>query len=273
MRRPPAQGAFAMIRRFARYELKYLLPIELGESLIAELQQHMDVDVHSGPDGYRLASLYYDSPGLDCFWAKVDGSKFRRKLRVRMYSDTDIENVPLGLVEIKERTNQTVQKRRLALPLELAMALCAGQRGSHALQLEAADAEVAAEVSTLVETLRLQPTAITAYRRHAFVGRRNDEGLRVTFDTDLRGRTHALRVDARVANRLILPLDWCVMEVKSDVTIPEWLSERLDHHRCQLRRISKYCAALATLSNLAVPGVLFPQTRARRASLAAFTAS
>jgi hypothetical protein len=248
-----------MIRRFNRYELKYLLPVEQCDRIIVELKDSMDVDAHGGPEGYRLVSLYYDSPSLDCFWAKVDGLKFRRKLRVRIYPESDIETTQHGMVEIKQRTNRTVQKRRLDLPLPVAEGLCNGELGLADLgPLDALDSEVASEVQYLVDSLHLQPTAITAYRRKAFVGRSYDRGLRVTFDTDLRGRTHGLRVNASATNRLVAPLDWCVMEVKSDDAVPEWVCSMLARHGCQLRRVSKYCATLATISNLGLPSVVFP---------------
>ena len=106
------------IRRFNRYELKYVLPAWKCDAIIADLSEMTTPDTHDGARGYRIVSLYYDSPGLDFFWAKTDGIKFRRKLRLRLYPDqSDIERTTRGMVEIKQRINRTVQKRRLELPL------------------------------------------------------------------------------------------------------------------------------------------------------------
>ncbi len=69
--------------------------------------------------------------------------------------------------------------------------------------------------------------------------------LRITFDTDLRYRIHALRADEKADNHLFLPPDWCIMEVKADNAVPDWVTSLLAYHNCQLRRISKYCAGLA----------------------------
>src|SRR5688572_6260482 len=66
-------GTSAMIRRFNRYELKYVLPVVRAERIIDELRERMPEDSHSKGSGYRILSLYYDSPGLDCFWAKIEG--------------------------------------------------------------------------------------------------------------------------------------------------------------------------------------------------------
>src|SRR5690242_15029689 len=116
-----------MIRRFNRFELKYILPVSLCARLIDELKHHIAPDSHGGDAGYPLVSLYYDSPRLDCFWAKVEGIRFRRKVRLRIYPGDDITRVTTGSVEIKQRINKTVQKRRLELPLEQAERLCVGK--------------------------------------------------------------------------------------------------------------------------------------------------
>jgi hypothetical protein len=100
--------------------------------------------------------------------------------------------------------------------------------------------------------MHLQPTAITAYFRRAFEGALENAGLRVTFDYDVRGRLHALDLNEPAANHLVLPLDWCVMEVKANDTVPDWLISLLGRHNCSLNRLSKYCAVVAALRGLDV---------------------
>jgi SPX domain protein involved in polyphosphate accumulation len=252
-----------MIRRFNRYELKYVLPTERCDAIIADLDGMATPDEHGGEQGYRVISLYYDSPTLDAFWAKIDGIKFRRKLRLRIYAEADVERTSRGMVEIKQRINRTVQKKRIELPLALAEQLCAGSL--ELKDLDDLDQEVASEVQYLINAMHLQPTCITAYKRRAFVGNRYDSGLRITFDTDLRGRMHALRVNADAENHMIAPPEWCIMEVKSNDAVPDWVTSLLARHGCQLQRVSKYCAALAKLSNLQVsPEQLLPPALARK---------
>lgn len=246
-----------MIRRFNRYELKYILPIWRRDRIIAELDGFAEPDEHGGREGYRLVSLYYDSPGLDFFWAKVDGLKFRRKLRQRIYVDNTGSSPQTTMVEIKQRTNRTVQKRRLELPMDMAEALCAGRIGVDALEpLDALDREVASEVSYLVEAMQLRPAAITAYRRLAFVGNRYDPGVRITFDMELTGRVKDLTLRHAAPNFALLGQDYCVLEVKSDEKVPNWVTSLLARNGCQVQRMSKYCAAIAGLSGIHVPSLL-----------------
>jgi len=60
----------------------------------------VDFDANAGRDGsYKVASLYYDSPDLRCYWEKLDVEKVRRKLRVRTYG----ERPEWAFMEIKGR--------------------------------------------------------------------------------------------------------------------------------------------------------------------------
>ena len=237
-----------MIRRFNRFELKYILPVARCAKLIEELKQHLPPDRHGGERGDPIVSLYYDSPQLDCFWAKIEGIRFRRKVRLRIYPGDDITAVSKGSIEIKQRVNKTVQKRRLELPLEQAERLCEG--GLSFEGLDEMDTQVASEVTYLSRLLDLRPAAITAYCRRAFEGQEENAGVRVTFDTFVASRIHALSVRAPATNRLILPADYCIMEVKADDRVPEWATSLLARHDCQLSRVSKYCAGVAQLHGL-----------------------
>jgi hypothetical protein len=238
-----------LIRRFNRYELKYVIDTRTAERVRADLDELARPDDHGGTRGYRVASLYYDSPGLDFYWAKIEGIRFRRKLRLRVYPDEGGRPPEAGLVEIKQRMNRTVQKRRLFLPLDEAARLCAGELPAR--PLDDADHQVASEVCYLVQAMHLQPTCITSYRRVAYVGGRYDQGLRVTLDYDCGGRGHALAVEEEARDHPFLPPDAVVLEVKADEAVPDWVSSLLARHGCRLQRLSKYCAALACARGLA----------------------
>jgi len=241
-----------VIRRFNRFELKYVLPVAQCARLIDELKEQIVPDRHGGSSGYSVVSLYYDSADLQCFWAKIEGLKYRRKIRLRIYPEHDIREIESAAVEIKQRINKTVQKRRLSLPLEHAEALCAGSLELAGLALDAQDAAVAEEVLALRHYLDLQPTAITSYLRRAFEGQQENAGLRVTFDYHVAARMHALRVQEPARNRLILPEDWCIMEVKADERVPHWVASLLARHGCRIGRVSKYCAGVAQLRSFKV---------------------
>lgn len=233
-----------MIRRFNRFELKYVVHAFAAERLLSEIRPRLVADPHAGPEGfYPVVSLYYDSPDLRLFRSKVEGIKFRRKLRVRVYPGDDLSAVTRGVVEVKQRIDRTLQKRRLPLPLEEAERLCAGE-GVPA-GLDALDEAAASEVTYIASSLRLRPTCVIAYERRALVGGRHEPGLRVTVDSNLTARCHALQVNLPAPNRRFLPLRFCIVEVKFNDRIPRWLASRLRAHQFDLGRVSKYCSGLA----------------------------
>lgn len=102
------------LHAFNRFELKYLVPVEQAADIRDELAERMDRDLHSPVGGYGVWSLYYDTPRLRFYWEKIEGLKFRRKLRIRHYGSPDgvTDDSPV-CVEIKQRVNRVTQKRRI----------------------------------------------------------------------------------------------------------------------------------------------------------------
>jgi hypothetical protein len=232
-----------VIRRFNRYELKYVVHASEYRRLVDDLAHFMSPDPYGDADGfYRVTSLYYDSPQLHSYRSKIEGLKFRRKLRIRIYPGDDIASVTNGFVEIKQRINRTVQKRRLKLPLEQAEALCAGSFDVDGL--EEMDARAASEVLYMVRVMNLKPKCVVSYRRRAFMGGRYEQGMRLTFDMQLQGRMHGLVVNEPAQNYFFMPPEWYVMEVKVNERIPTWMTSIIAKNECTIRRVSKYCAVM-----------------------------
>jgi len=233
-----------VIRRFNRYELKYVIHASRIPALVDDLLYFMEPDAHGDGDGfYRVTSLYYDSPDLAMYRSKIEGLKFRRKLRVRIYPGDDIRSVTKAFAEIKQRYNRTVQKKRVTLPLADAEALAAGDFDPYDLE-DPLDQAAASEMLYMVRAMQLKPRCIVSYRRRALVGGQYEPGMRLTFDAMLSGRVYALKVNEDAQNHLFMPADWLVMEVKVNERIPTWTTSVLARHQCRLQRVSKYCVAL-----------------------------
>ena len=137
--------------------------------------------------GYRVHSVYWDTTDFRFFWEKVEGMKFRRKLRFRRYGDS----APV-FVEVKQREDRTVQKRRLIWTADdVAAVFGDGKRG---VDWDAASREaVSTEIALMIERLRLRPRMAIMYRRRAKFGAFDPE-LRITFD----GRIQYHHVDLDV---------------------------------------------------------------------------
>jgi len=228
-----------MIKRFNRYEIKYILTVDEMFRVIEDLGQFMRSDPYAiSRGGYAVSSLYYDSRDYECYRSKMDGIKYRRKIRIRRYPGSSSEEV---FLEIKQRINKTVQKRRARLSLGDAYAACEGRRITVA---NAEDQNLVSEIQYLHHCLQLRRACLIKYHRRAFQGGRFEPGLRVTFDTNLRFRVNALDLETPAQTRFFLPPDACVLEVKANERVPIWLTSILARHQCTLSRISKYCLGL-----------------------------
>lgn len=245
-----------IIRKFDRFELKYLVPLEAAETFKQALRAYLVPDDYGDSGGsYGLSSLYYDGPDFRFYWEKVDGIKFRRKLRIRHYESSRplTADTPV-FCEIKQRVNRVTQKRRAVLPYREALRLCdERQVPGHAPQ----DAAVIDEILGMLWQYNLRPASIVNYARQALVGTEYDIGLRVTFDKDLTYRVGNLHLDDQQSGLPLFPPDWTVIEIKANERIPYWLTEMVAIHNLNLVRISKYCRSIELAHNLATPAWRF----------------
>ncbi|GIE95656.1 polyphosphate polymerase domain-containing protein [Paractinoplanes rishiriensis] len=243
---PAAEAGHALrapsrLHAFNRYEIKYLVDRSLVDELRAEFRHRLDVDEFAGQGGYSVWSVYYDTPHLRFYWEKIEGLRFRRKLRLRLYGDHADDDTPV-FVEIKQRVNRVTQKRRVTVPYREARRLCDERQmieygGSGRAFLE--------EVLGLVGGLELRPVSMTGYRREAYIGRNADVGLRVTLDHRVRGRDRDLYLgDPHAQNRFIIPPHLAVLEVKANERVPYWLTDLTARRNLSVVRVSKYCQSI-----------------------------
>lgn len=251
------------IRRFNRFELKYLITLRQAKQVKSALGAYLIPDEHGAHSGrYALASLYYDSPDLRCYWEKVDGVKFRRKLRIRHYETAEplTEDTPV-FVEIKQRVDRVTQKRRVSLRYGDALRLCDERRiPAH----EPADRAVVEEIHGFLWHYDMRPASIVQYERQAFIGTAYDIGLRVTFDTFITAQTGRPRLHDPRSGVPLWGGNWVVMEIKVNERLPYWLTELVAAHNLQMVRVSKYCRSIEASQNM--PGASLAQpVRGKRA--------
>ncbi|OQY44389.1 MAG: hypothetical protein B6242_12905 [Anaerolineaceae bacterium 4572_78] len=234
-----------MIQKFNRYELKYIITLEQYHNLAHELTTYIQPDLHGDTRGrYTVTSLYYDSANYKAYWDKIEGHRYRRKVRIRIYGNPIITDETPCFVEIRERLNKSVRKRRAKLAYQAAIKLC--HDGEMVTSDSPDEQKTIEEVLYLYNVLHLQPMCLVRYHRLAFNGSKYDSGLRVTFDTHLTYRTHALNMQAEQSteNHFFLPPQRIILEVKINERVPYWLVELLGKYHCHVQAISKYCTAL-----------------------------
>ena len=235
------------IKTINRYELKYLLHHDQARAVASALEGRTAPNSYAGEQGaYTITSLYFDTADYKAYWDKLEGHEFRRKVRVRVYGEDQVTPDTLVFLEIKQRLNRALEKRRVQLPHQMTTSLQHLDR--HFDAFSADDRVVLEEVCYLANALQLRPACVVRYRRVALDGDEFDPGLRITFDTELKGRIHDLSLLSQgwSEDKYFVPPTFCIMEVKINHRVPLWLTEILGKHDCVLQRISKYCTALET---------------------------
>ena len=239
------------IRKFNRFELKYVITLQEAEQVKSVLRRYLVHDEHGNNNGrYSLTSLYYDSPNLRCYREKVDGIKFRRKLRMRRYEIGEklTEETPVFL-EIKQRIDRVTQKRRAIVPYGAALRLC-NDRQLPDIASDDKNKTVLEEIFVFLWQYNLRPMSIVRYDRQAFMGTEYDIGLRVTFDTALTFQSHSLHLHEQPSDLLMLSPNLVVMEIKVNERIPYWLTELIAARNLPITRVSKYCRSIEAAQNM-----------------------
>jgi hypothetical protein len=221
-----------------RFEVKYLVSTRQVPALLAALAEFTTPDPHQAGDaGYGIFSVYWDTANWSCFWEKVEGLKYRRKLRFRRYLGSD-----RVFLEVKQREDRTLQKRRVAWPVERVLAAFPAAGGPD-WDLVAAD-PVATEAALMIDRLRLRPRMAILYRRRALFGAFDPE-LRITLDSRIQYSVVDLDVSRPFeTSRYGLDPRVTVLEVKYNHRAPIWFGKLARRHQLSVVRMSKYCSAV-----------------------------
>lgn len=231
------------IRKFNRFELKYVLTLKQAEELKKDLANYVESDSHWKKGSYILASLYYDTDDYRFYREKIEWLKFRRKLRIRRYvTDEPLTDDSIVYLEIKQRVDRVTQKRRV--PMKYKEVLDLIHNKILPSSYSDSDNEVLNEVLNLTETYNLKPSAITTYKREAYFWKDADKWLRITFDTDVSFKQKDLNLARPQPEWLMVPAKFCILEIKANEKIPFWITELVASHGIKLIRVSKYCQAL-----------------------------
>ena len=191
-------------------------------------------DAHNGAQGYRIRSLYFDTPDDEDFAAKVDGLELRRKLRLRIYSPA----ADFAMLEMKQKQGQYQRKRSLRLRRKDAEWLCLGNYRP----LLAYTDPFAAECYGFMHCRCYRPKTVVEYHRQAFVARENH--IRITLDSRIIATESGFDVFSEHLPMYAV-MDPCrmVLEVKYNGFLLSYIKELLDLVERSELSVSKYCLA------------------------------
>ncbi|KRG13221.1 hypothetical protein ACA30_16655 [Virgibacillus soli] len=238
------------IEIFQRREQKYLITIDQYRELVKRMLPHMRPD-RNGIDGqYTITTLYFESQDQKIYFETKNKLKFRQKLRLRIYDDTDIDGN--AFFEVKQKHKKVVNKRRMVLPLSEAYRYLSEESALSLNDYQTSNLQVFREIDRYRKLYELYPEMVVSYDRHAF-HHLDDPDLRVTFDFNLRCRNHDLRVEHGPFGEYFIDPNLVVLEVKVSHSIPLWLTRILQDLECEQRSASKFCTSLECLRGEALP--------------------
>ncbi|TVT28854.1 polyphosphate polymerase domain-containing protein [Salinicoccus cyprini] len=223
---------------FNRREVKYLIPFETYESIVQEIMDWMRYDKFGTDGKYNIVSLYFDSADEKIYTETRNKLLFRQKLRLRVYDEADLTST--SFLEIKQKYNNVVNKRRTALPLFEAYDYIYRRNDvSHAVT----NPQIYKEVDYFRNLYDLDPKVVVSYDRHAFHGI-HEADLRVTFDYNLRCRSDDLNIENGPHGTHFIDRNLVVMEVKMSSSIPLWLTNILSKYGLKKEGVSKFCTSI-----------------------------
>lgn len=217
-----------------RQEKKYLMTLADMYGLSHRLSQVMLSDQHSGPMGYRIRSLYFDTLNEGDYYDKIEGMELRRKLRLRIYDPA----ADFAMLEMKQKQGAYQKKRSLRLRREDARLLMAGRYEV----LLTYEEPFAAECYGLMNGLCYLPKTIVEYQRLAFIARENR--IRITFDHHITATESRLDLfDPGLDLYPVLDPFQMVMEVKYNGFLLSYIKALVSQADRSELSVSKYCLA------------------------------
>lgn len=245
---------------FRRKEQKYLITKDQYDELVNRISPKMRSD-KNGIDGkYTVTSLYFESPDKTIYFETKNKLRYRQKLRLRVYDDTDENGT--AFFEIKQKHKKVVNKRRMLLPLKEAKRYLSQNLHHPLLNYETSNEQVMREIHYFRQLYALYPEMIVSYDRHALHGIEDTE-LRMTFDFNLQCRNYDLLLEHGPYGKQFIDPDLVVLEVKVNDSVPLWLTRILQELDCKQRGASKFCTSLELLKESELPvGTTYEQVKA-----------
>jgi hypothetical protein len=237
------------LTEIARYERKYLLTEAKAQAMVKYVGVFLVPDEHMAGhtrQGYRVYTLYLDTPQLALYRQTTEGIKNRYKLRVRFY---DLCEKSPAFLEIKSRDSETIRKQRAAV------AKAAAERFLRGGGLVASDLvspgegtlRAMGEFCQRSARLGAQPIAFVSYWREAYVMRQSHR-VRVTFDRHVVGHKYYPGCGLTIPDsQAPAAPEQVVLELKYNGAMPGWMQGLVLSFGLERTSFPKYVQAARAL--------------------------
>ena len=209
---------------FKRYELKYLITRDQQKLLLGVMNDYMEPDQFGRS---TICNIYFDTPNKILIRRSNEKPLYKEKLRIRSYGIATSETTVF--VELKKKYNSVVYKRRISLVEAEAMNYLID--GIH----PPIEGQITNEIDYFFKFYQsLEPSLFMSYERKAFFSK-NDSNFRMTFDENILCRDYDLNLKAGTYGSSLLADDMVLLEIKTSMGIPLWLTNFLSENKLYRR--------------------------------------
>lgn len=220
-----------------RIEKKYLITSKQKEAFLKQIAENME------KDGYFISevfNLYFDTDNYDLIIQSIDQPVFKEKLRARSYGGYDRVFLEIK-TKLRGKEYNVGHKRRIMITHKDFEQFALRKKTLAELSQRAVetadDLQIAKEVDYLVERFDLKPKIMVAYDRESYKG---EDGLRITFDENLRYRTTNLKFNRPKRGKMYFEGERnIIMEVKAHGVLPLWLVRTMSEQKAFPQQFSK----------------------------------
>lgn len=221
-----------------RYERKFVAPRfsrGAAEAVVKQNSAFFSPVYHPR----RINNIYFDTPGLDCYFDNLFGHGERWKARIRWYADR-FGTVKTPILEFKIKKAFTGTKRSFVLPsFEIDRKNFNGQFFREVLDKANLPEEIQLKMAGL------QPVLFNSYLRSYFSSR--DRNFRITVDTDL--EYYNLRPSWNLFHHVYNEPEKAVIELKYDNEFDGEAQRISNELPFRLDKNSKFVAGMSYFRN------------------------
>lgn len=241
-----------------RAEMKYAVPVERRAAILEVARGNIVPDPHAddlraalpglvGPEGepprgYRVSSVYFDTPTLHGYTERLERQRVRNRLRVRAYGWPG-QPAPVFL-EAKRKRGPRVIKHRADIGDARDWETHASPRPWQALCAGADPESPAARWVDAVDGPGMEPVCRVAYVRETWC----DGTARLTMDHAVGAGIPADARDLRGPTpEPLIPDGWMVLELKFDADEPGWMRALVRTLHLCAEPVSKFALGVMVL--------------------------
>jgi hypothetical protein len=217
-----------------RTELKHIITLQDSLIVRSRLKPVMKLDPNAGINGkYKIRSLYFDTAEDKALMEKIDGLPIREKYRIRFYNN----NEKLIRLEKKSKQNGSASKSGTTISKEQVIQIIGNDNNF----LPKSSDPFLQEFYWKVKSERLLPKIIVDYDREAYICHWGN--VRVTLDTRIKSSLGSMDVfNPNLINVFSVDPGLCILEIKYDHFIPDFIQDLVQLNSCSATSASKYVA-------------------------------